>query len=1062
MLSRFLKILLILPVLAITLIVIGVALVYTKQDLLVQKAIAELNEQFNGTLELKDSHVSVFTNFPYISIDLQGLKFYGVDSLGGLPIYEVDDLYVGFSILDILTGDFKVKAVKILSGHLRLETYEDGTINLLQAKNIAASADTVENKGFEFELKKLVIENLQVSLWKPEKEELLQVHLKEFQTSVKSKQGVLDVVLKTSLHVLMETKGRPAFFSDKQMVLDLGFGFDQDSQTLTLSPSRLQLEDVFLSVQGKAILEELGVRLDLDLEGEKQDFDLIAAFLPKETGDAFRRYDNQGEVFFRGSIRGLVAPGESPAVAFEFGCDNAFFENKALEKRVEDLRFSAFFTNGAQRNLATSEFRLQNFNARPDRGLFQGNLVVRNFENPYVKVDLLADLDLAFIGEFFQIPDLRGVSGQVQLKMDFDELVDLNFSNASIRQVKESLDSELTIRNLNLTYADFPYPIRNLNAYAKMDDGALMIEQFSFRLAESDFGLKAKVSNLPAIFHRLDIPVIVQLEVNSELLQLGKLFQQEQEQPEEIRQFGLAMELQAKAVDLFKFDYLPKGKLQLKKLDFALKNYPHAFKRFRGTFEIDSQMVAIRSFQGKIDTSDIYLSGKLDNYPKWFGKEPAGISQLKVQFASDYLKIKDLMTYQGVNFLPDSYKEEYFTGLRFDAALKMEKGGGKQNYFLDITKLQAQTKLHPLKFEAFSGRLSWVDQYLKIENFGGTMGASSFRISMGYNLGDSLFQPSDERPDFFQLKGQKLDLDALMGYESIEKESNHAEAFNIFKLPFRDFKLGLAVEKVLYHGTWLETIQAKFRSSKDSMLYIDQLDFAIADGKFRMNGYLNGRNPNKIYFHSKIRVDQIQVDQLLFKMDNMGKDVVLAENLRGKVSGSIESKLLVYPDLTPILDQSEAKINVSIYNGELIDFAPMQGLASFFADRNMNRVRFDTLRNTFELSKGVLTIPSMQINSSLGFMELSGRQALDLKMDYLVRVPWSLVTQVGSRALFGGRNREEVDPDQEDDIITRDANRRIRFLNIRMSGTPDDLDVGLARNRSDRGDARSEKRESKD
>jgi hypothetical protein len=1036
-----------LPLVVLALFVAGIALIYTKQDLLVQRAIAGLNEQFKGTLVLEDSHVSVFTNFPYISIDLQGIKFYGENATSALPIYEVDDLYVGFSIADILAGNFKVKAVKVLSGHIRLETYEDGTINLLQAKNVTSSEDSGETEGFEFELKKLFIENLHVSLAKPEKDELLQVHLKELQTSVKSKQGVLDVLLQVSLHMLMEKEGNSAFFSDKHMVLELGFEFNQDTQMLTLSPSTLQLEDVFLSVRGKAILEELGIRLDLDLDGEKQDFDLIAAFLPKETGEAFKRYENQGEVFFRGSIRGLVAPGESPAVAFEFGCDNAFFENKALERRVEDLRFSAFFTNGQERNLKTSEFRLQNFNARPDRGVFQGNLTVRNFENPYVKVDLLADLDLAFIGEFFQIPDLKGVSGQVQLKMDFDELVDLNFSNASIRQVKESLDSELTIRNLNLTYADFPYPIQNLNAYAKMDDGALTITHFSFRLAESDVALKAKVSNLPAIFHRLDIPVNIQLEINSELLQIGKLIQQGQEQSEEISQFGLAMDLQANAVDLFKFDYLPKGKLQLKKLDFALKNYPHAFKRFRGIFEIDSQMVAIRSFQGKVDTSDIYLSGKLDNYPKWFGKNPTGTSQLKVQFASDYLKIKDLMTYQGVNFLPDSYKEEYFTGLRFDAALTMEKGGGKQHYFLDIHKLQAQTKLHPLKFEAFSGRLSWVDQYLKIENFGGTMGASSFRISMGYNLGDSLLQPIDSRPDYFQLKGQTLDLDALMGYESMEKESNHAEAFNIFKLPFRDFKLGLTVEKVLYHGSWLENIQAKFRSSKDSMLYIDQLDFAIADGKFRMNGYLNGRNPDKIYFHSKIRVDQIQVDQLLFKMDNMGKDVVLADNLKGKVSGSIESKLLVYPDFTPILDQSEAKINVSIYHGELIDFAPMRAMGSFFADRNMNRVRFDTLQNNFELKKGVLTIPSMQINSSLGFMELSGQQALDMKMDYLVRVPWSLVTQVGARALFGGRNRDEVDPEQEDAIISRDANRRVRFLNIRMSGTPDDLDVGLARNR---------------
>ncbi|UJP66601.1 AsmA-like C-terminal region-containing protein [Mongoliitalea daihaiensis] len=1048
--KRILKAFFILPLLILTIFVVGIALVYTKQDILVQRAITLMNEQFEGKLVLEDSHISVFTNFPYISIDLKGLKFYGDREKSALPIYEFEDLYVGFSVSDILSGNYKVKAIKVLSGHIRLVEDAEGRLNLLQAKNLPSS-DTESSDAIDFELKKLWIENLQVSFYKTGKDELISVELMEVKTALKSKKEVLDVLLEASLHLAMEKDGKEAFFSDKNLTLNLDFILNQSSKQITFKPSKLKLQESLLRVGGVAAFLEEGLHLDLELEGEKPDFNLIAAFLPKETAEAFKRYQNQGEVFFRGSIRGLVAQGNSPAVAFEFGCDNAFFENTALERRVEDLRFLAFFTNGLDRNLRTSEFRLQNFNAKPERGVFQGNLTVRDFENPYVKVDLLADLDLAFIGEFFQIPDLKGVSGEVLLRMDFDELMDLNLSNASIRQAKESLQSELRIRNLNLTYADFPYPIRDLNVYAKMVNGAFSLDSFSLKLADSDFSMKAQVSDLPAIFHQLDVPVKVNLQANAGLIELGKfLYKQDKDQSEELRKLTLDFELQANAVDLFKFDYLPKGRMQLKTLDVGLKNYPHDFKKFRGVFEIDSQMVAIRSFQGKIDTSDIYLTGKLENYPKWFKSEDHGVSNLKVRFASDYLKIKDLMTYQGVNFLPDAYKEEYFTDLRLDADLRMDKRVGKQNFYLTIAQLQGQTKIHPLKFEAFGGKMSWSDQYLKVDNFGGTMGESSFRVSMGYNLGDSVNKSSIDRPDFLQLRGQKLDLDALMGFESIEKESSHEEAFNIFKLPFRDFKVGVEVDKLLYHGTWLDNIKARLRSSSDSMLYIEQLDFALADGKFGMRGYLNGRNPDKIYFHSTIRVDQIQVDQLLFKMDNMGKDIVLADNLRGKVSGSIESKLLVYPDLTPILDQSEAKINVKIYNGELIDFAPMRAMGSFFADRNMNRIRFDTLQNSFELNGGVMTIPSMQINSSLGFMELSGSQGLDMKMDYLVRVPWSLVTQVGARALFGGRNRDEVDPDQEDAIISRSADRRVRFLNIRMSGTPDDLDVGLARNRRER------------
>jgi hypothetical protein len=92
----------------------------------------------------------------------------------------------------------------------------------------------------------------------------------------------------------------------------------------------------------------------------------------------------------------------------------------------------------------------------------------------------------------------------------------------------------------------------------------------------------------------------------------------------------------------------------------------------------------------------------------------------------------------------------------------------------------------------------------------------------------------------------------------------------------------------------------------------------------------------------------------------------------------------------------------------------------------------------------------MNLNSSLGFMEISGKQGLDLTMDYYLRIPWSLVTQAASTKLFGGRRKEEVDPDQVDAIQYRDSDQRVRFLNVRVTGTPDKYEVSLGRDKSSR------------
>jgi hypothetical protein len=142
-------------------------------------------------------------------------------------------------------------------------------------------------------------------------------------------------------------------------------------------------------------------------------------------------------------------------------------------------------------------------------------------------------------------------------------------------------------------------------------------------------------------------------------------------------------------------------------------------------------------------------------------------------------------------------------------------------------------------------------------------------------------------------------------------------------------------------------------------------------------------------------------------------------------------------------------MDMTVTQGRLVNITPLEAVNSYFKEKNLQLDRLDTLQNPFELKEGVLNIPSMNINSSLGFIELSGRQTLDLKMDYFIRIPLGLVTQVGFRSLFAGKGKEEIDPEQEDAIVYRDQDRRIRFVNLNISGDPDNFTVSLGKDKRD-------------
>ena len=120
-------------------------------------------------------------------------------------------------------------------------------------------------------------------------------------------------------------------------------------------------------------------------------------------------------------------------------------------------------------------------------------------------------------------------------------------------------------------------------------------------------------------------------------------------------------------------------------------------------------------------------------------------------------------------------------------------------------------------------------------------------------------------------------------------------------------------------------------------------------------------------------------------------------------------------------------------------------MAEYFADKNVAKVIFDTLQNHIDMKAGILSIPNMTINTSLGFVELSGVQYNDYSYEYYLSVPWKMVTKAGASKLFGKKKDEPVNPDEVDQVIYSEHGKKIRYVNIQIKGDLEDYQIKLKR-----------------
>lgn len=1041
--KKLIGILLLLPVF---LLVVVVALVYWRQDDVVQELITTANKDFTGLVEIEDSHISPFANFPYVSIDLDHVRVYEDKSRSARPIVDIEDVYLGFDLFTLLTGEMEIRAIKLTRGTIELVQHRDGTFNITQA---LSGKEEVEDPGAEFHLDLRKIQLIDIDLLKLNEENniLIEAYIDEARSRFKTSPGHVLASLDSRFQMNVIFDQDTTFVKHKHVELKTQLDFSEETQLLTIQPSELKLEKALFSMSGTIDLDD-DMNLDLKFQGRKPNFDLFLAFAPEELTPVLERYDNAGTIYFNATVTGKTLNGHNPTVVADFGCEDAYFNNKVSKKRLDQLFFKGHFSTGALGKASTMEFSLTDFSARPEAGIFSGNLLVKNFESPEIDMKLRSEFQLDFLAQFLNLEDLQDLNGSVALTMNFHDIIDLANPEKSIERLNESYFTELDVRDLSFRSPDFHLPIHDLDIRATMDGHAAAIDHFNLKIGESDVSIQATISDLPAILHHTADPVTANLVIQSTRLNIKELTSGDTtKQPvdELITDLKMNLKFNSSARAFTESPNLPVGEFFIDDLYAKLHHYPHTLHDFHADVFVDNQDFRVVDFTGMIDQSDFHFTGRLRNYDLWFLTEPLGDTKIEFNLTANQLELDDLFSYGGENYVPEDYRHEVFSKLRVHGFADLHFNKGLRSADITLDRVESNMKVHPLRFEKFKGRIQYEDQHLMVEDFSGKLGRSEFSADLQYYLGpDSVIR---KRDNHFSFRAQRLDFDELFNYTPPPAASNpadHEDGFNLYELPFTDMTYDVDIRHLNYHRYQIENFFTQLRTTRNHYLYVDTLHLEAAGGVVNLHGYFNGSDPHRIYFSPVMQVRNLDLDKLLFKFENFGQDHLVSENLHGQLSGTIQGNVHMDADLVPILDDSELHLDVKVLNGRLERYQALDAMKDYFKDKNLERVRFDTLSNQLDLVNGVLSIPAMTINSTLGFIEISGKQDVNLNMEYYVRIPWKLVTQAAAQKLFGSR---EVSSDQEDEIQYRDESKRQRFVNLKISGTPDNYQISLARDK---------------
>ncbi|HXB95268.1 MAG TPA: hypothetical protein VNU70_08925, partial [Puia sp.] len=246
------------PIAGLLLLVgIAIAMLYSQQQRLVNLAVDELNKRLPGELTVGGSDISLFQNFPYISIGLNKVQFYPNKQPGALPIYEADRLFVGFSLPDVLQQRYRVRAIALKNGHLDLVQEDDGQLNIVEASRMAPDTTTATptaGAGLRLDIRKLVLKNITVSYLDHRQGQRLVAHIDRIQASLRANDRQIDAGVDGKMMIDFTRPGDTTLFRHKHMETNVRMSYEKATRLLRLAEGRLQLEEAVFNVAGTADL----------------------------------------------------------------------------------------------------------------------------------------------------------------------------------------------------------------------------------------------------------------------------------------------------------------------------------------------------------------------------------------------------------------------------------------------------------------------------------------------------------------------------------------------------------------------------------------------------------------------------------------------------------------------------------------------------------------------------------------------------------------------------------------------------------------------------------------
>lgn len=320
------------------------------EDQIAELVKKEANMRLKAKLEFSDVDISMFRNFPRISVSIKDVSVVGKDEFQADTLLSAGELSVAVNLLSVFSGDFEISKVVVADTRINTIIGKSGAVNW----DIVKSEEEMREEGYSpeetevpitLELEQINIENLSVTYDDRDANMFLALESLDATCSGDITGDITNLkIVGSSPSLSFSMMGLP-IMERVSVKAEMDTEIDMAKSRFTFRDNSIVLNAVQTGLDGWVELLDDGFDMDIRLNTEKVGFKQLLSLIPGIYSEDFAKLNSSGKAMLSAYACGVFDDVRVPAFDLLLSVSDASFKYPDLPSGVEDINIAASISN---------------------------------------------------------------------------------------------------------------------------------------------------------------------------------------------------------------------------------------------------------------------------------------------------------------------------------------------------------------------------------------------------------------------------------------------------------------------------------------------------------------------------------------------------------------------------------------------------------------------------------------------------------------------------------------------------------------------------------------------